>query len=74
MLEFLQSDAAIAGEVEAGDKQVEESFRQVMIRGQINQAISANKDFELMAQVLTNVFMVCKSQVVRPQIVLFSKE
>ncbi len=55
-LEFLQSDAVIAEEIEAGVKQVEETFKQLVIRGQINQEISAEKDPELMAYFLTSVF------------------
>ncbi len=55
-LEFWQTDAKITKEVEGGVKQVEEAFRQVIIRGQKNKEIASDKDPDSLAQFFTNTF------------------
>ncbi len=55
-LEFWQTDAKINKEVEGGVKQVEEAFRQVIIRGQKNLEIASDKDPDSLAQFFTSTF------------------
>lgn len=55
-LEFWQTDAKINKEVEGGVKQVEEAFRQVIIRGQKNMEIADDKDPDSLAQFFTSTF------------------
>ncbi len=55
-LEFWQTDAKITKEVEDGVKQVEEAFRQAIIRGQKNMEIASEKDPEALAQFFTSTF------------------
>ncbi len=55
-LEFWQSDAAIAKEVEGGVKQVEKVFYQAILKGQIDGEISPDKDPNSIAHFLTGVF------------------
>jgi TetR/AcrR family transcriptional repressor of nem operon len=55
-LEFWQTDAKITKEVEEGVKQVEDAFRQVIIRGQKNMEIANDKDSDSLAIFLTGIF------------------
>ena len=55
-LEFWQSDAAIAKEVEAGVKQVEKIFYQAILKGQKDGEISPDKDPDSIAHFLTGIF------------------
>ncbi len=55
-LEFWRTDEQINKEVEGGAKQVEEAFRQVIIRGQRNLEIASDKDPDSLAQFFTSTF------------------
>lgn len=55
-LEFWQTDAKITKEVKGGVNQVEEAFRQVIIRGQKNMEIASDKDPDSLAQFFTSTF------------------
>ncbi|NOV30673.1 MULTISPECIES: TetR/AcrR family transcriptional regulator [Methylomonas] len=55
-LEFWQTDAKISEEVEGGIKQVEDAFRQVIIRGQKDMEIAADKDSDSLAYFFTGIF------------------
>lgn len=55
-LEFWQTDAKITKEVEGGVKQVEEAFRQTIIRGQKNMEIAQDKNPDSLANFFTGIF------------------